>query len=120
MFTYDDWQSGQSRGPYPQPPNHIVSIREQRYKLARYYDADGKVPDQWEMYDLKTDPLERKNLAYKHYKRSPAQEREYRRLRAKLAERRADAPATAELNRPFRSRSGPTVIGSANRLWAPR
>ena len=77
---------GQARGPYLQPPNHVVSIREQRYKLARYYDADGKVPDQWEMYDLKTDPLERINLAYKHHKRTPAQEREYRRLRAKLAE----------------------------------
>jgi choline-sulfatase len=85
VFTYDDWQSGQSHGPYPQPPNHIASIRERRYKLARYYDADGNVPEQWEMYDLKTDPLERKNLAYKHAKRSPAQEREYRRLRAKLA-----------------------------------
>jgi choline-sulfatase len=85
VFTYDDWQSGQSRGPYPEPPNHIVSIREHRYKLARYYDPDGKAPDQWEMYDLKADPLERKNLAYKKYKRTPAQEREYRRLRRKLA-----------------------------------
>jgi choline-sulfatase len=85
VFTYDDWQSGQSRGPYPEPPNHVVSIREQRYKLARYYDAAGKVPDQWEMYDLKADPLERVNLAYKQYKRTPAQDREYRRLRLKLA-----------------------------------
>jgi arylsulfatase A-like enzyme len=85
VFTYDDWQSGQSRGPYPEPPNHVVSIREQRYKLARYYDADGNVPDQWEMYDLKTDPNERVNLAYKHHKRTPAQQREYRRLRQKLA-----------------------------------
>ena len=41
------------KGPYPQAPNHIVSIRERRYKLARYYDVAGKVPDQWEMYDLK-------------------------------------------------------------------
>ena len=86
VFTYDDYQSGQASGPYPKPPNHVVSIREQRYKLARYYDANGKVPDQWEMYDLKTDPLERVNLAYKHHKRTPAQEREYKRLRAKLAE----------------------------------
>ena len=86
VFTYDDYQSGQASGPYPKPPNHVVSIREQRYKLARYYDANGKVPDQWEMYDLKTDPLERINLAYKHHKRTPAQEREYKRLRAKLAE----------------------------------
>jgi choline-sulfatase len=85
VFTYDDFQSGQSRGPYPQAPNHIVSIREHRYKLARYYDVEGKVPDQWEMYDLKRDPLERVNLAYKHHKRTPEQQRQYRRLRAKLA-----------------------------------
>jgi choline-sulfatase len=85
VFTYDDWQSGQSSGPYPEPPNHIVSIREHRYKLARYYDADGNVPDQWEMYDLKTDPLERVNLAYKGHKRTPEQQRQYRRLRRKLA-----------------------------------
>jgi choline-sulfatase len=85
VFTYDDYQSGQARGPYPRPPNHVVSIREQRYKLARYYDADGKVPDQWEMYDLERDPLERTNLAYKHYKRTPVQERQYKRLRLKLA-----------------------------------
>ena len=95
VFTYDDCQSGQSSGPYPQPPNHIVSIREQRYKLARYYDVDGKVPDQWEMYDLKPDPLERMNLAYKGHKRTPEQERQYRRLRRKLAARRADAAAAA-------------------------
>ena len=85
VFTYDDWQSGQASGPYPHPPNHVVSIREHRYKLARYYDANGKVPEQWEMYDLKTDPLERTNLAYRHYKRTPEQEREYVRLRRKLA-----------------------------------
>ncbi len=85
VFTYDDWQSGQSRGPYPKPPNHIVGIREHRYKIARYYDADGKVPHQWEMYDLATDPLERINLAYKHHKRTFEQERQFKRLRRKLA-----------------------------------
>jgi choline-sulfatase len=85
VFTYDDYQSGQSRRPYPKPPNHITSIRERRYKLARYYDVNGRVPDQWEMYDLKTDPLERTNLAYKHYKRTREQEFHYRRLQHKLA-----------------------------------
>jgi arylsulfatase A-like enzyme len=85
VFTYDDFQSGQSKGPYPRPPNHVVSVREQRYKLARYYDADGKVPDQWEMYDLRADPLERTNLAYRQYKRTPEQQRQYVRLRRKLA-----------------------------------
>jgi hypothetical protein len=36
------------------------------------------------MYDLKTDPLERTNLADRGYKRTAAQEREYRRLKKKL------------------------------------
>ena len=85
LFTYDDFQSGQSKGPYPKPPNHIVSIRERRYKIARYYDVNGKVPPQWEMYDLEHDPLERINLAYKGHKRTPEQQRQYRRLRRKLA-----------------------------------
>jgi choline-sulfatase len=84
VFTYDDYQSGQASGPYPKPPNHIVSIRETRYKIARYYDVNGKVPDQWEMYDLKVDPLERVNIAWKGHKRTPSQEREYKRLRLKL------------------------------------
>jgi choline-sulfatase len=83
VFTYDDYQSGQKNKPYPDPPNHIVSIREHRYKLARYYDVDGNVPDQWEMYDLEHDPLERHNIAYKR-PRTPEHERAYKRLRRKL------------------------------------
>jgi choline-sulfatase len=86
VFTYDDFQSGQAHGPYPKPPNHIVSIREGRWKLAKYYDVKHKTPPQWEMYDLKTDPLEKTNLAFKGYKRSEAQEKQLQRLKAKLAE----------------------------------
>jgi hypothetical protein len=37
------------------------------------------------MYDLKTDPLERVNLAHRGHKRTPEQQREYERLRRKLA-----------------------------------
>ena len=85
VFTYDDWEVGQSHPPYVKPPQHIISVRERRWKIAQYYDANGKIPSQWEMYDLKRDPLERKNLAHKGYKRTPAQEKEYRRLRRKLA-----------------------------------
>jgi arylsulfatase A-like enzyme len=84
IFTYDDYQSGQKSPPYPAPPNHIVSIREERYKLAEYYDVNGGVPSQWEMYDLKKDPLETTNLAHD----LPAQPRnvqqQYDRLRRKL------------------------------------
>jgi hypothetical protein len=86
VFTYDDYQSGQASGPYPRPPNRIVSIRERRWKLAKYYDPEGNVPSQWEMYDLHRDPLERKNLARRGYKRTPEQQKNYRRLRRKLGE----------------------------------
>jgi choline-sulfatase len=85
VFTYDDYQSGQSTGPYPKPPNHVVSVRETRWKLAKYYDVEHQKPPQWEMYDLKTDPLEKKNLAYRGYKRTPVQEKHYQRLKRKLA-----------------------------------
>ena len=89
VFTFDDYQAGQAGGLYVRPPQHIVSIRETRWKLAEYYDADGKVPSQWEMYDLKRDPLERKNLAYDGYNRTPTQQKQYLRLRRKLAKVKA-------------------------------
>ena len=101
VFTYNDFQSGQKTPPYPKPPNHIVSIREARWKLAKYYDVEvtvdkktakpvesrpqEPVPPQWEMYDLKRDPNEERNLAAPGYKRSPLEEREFKRLRKKLA-----------------------------------
>jgi choline-sulfatase len=86
VFTYDDYQSGQPNGPYPGPLNHIASIREERYKLAKYYDAtrsDG--PYEWEMYDLETDPLETRNLGYRGYKRNQKQEQAFERLQKQLA-----------------------------------
>jgi choline-sulfatase len=85
VFTYDDWQSGQANGPYPQPPNHVVGIREQRWKIAKYYDADSNRPNQWEMYDRRNDPNELTNLADPDYPRTPVQEEQMRRLKRKLA-----------------------------------
>jgi choline-sulfatase len=96
-FTYDDFQSGQAHGPYPKQPNHVRSIREKRWKLAKYVDVKTEVvnekpvekpgpkPPQWEMYDLKTDPNEEVNLAFEGYERTPSQEREFLRLQKKLA-----------------------------------
>jgi len=95
-FTYDDFQSGQAHGPYPKQPNHVRSIREKRWKLAKYVDIKteikegkpvekpGPKPPQWEMYDLKTDPNEEINLAFEGYERTPAQEAQFIRLKKKL------------------------------------
>jgi arylsulfatase A-like enzyme len=95
-FSYDDFQSGQAHGPYPKQPNHVRSIREKRWKLAKYVDIKtvvkngkpveikGPKPAQWEMYDLKTDPNEEVNLAFEGYERTPAQEAQFMRLKKKL------------------------------------
>jgi arylsulfatase A-like enzyme len=85
VFTYDDYQSGQASGPYPRPPNHVVGIREQRWKIAKYYDAGSNRPNQWEMYDRRKDPNEVTNLADPDYKRTPVEEQVMRRLKRKLA-----------------------------------
>ncbi|UJA20886.1 sulfatase-like hydrolase/transferase [Thermoleophilia bacterium SCSIO 60948] len=89
MFTYDDYQSGQANGPYPKPPNHLISLRERRWKIALYYDVDGDEPNQWEMYDLDRDPLEKRNIAYPGYRRTAEQRKQFRRLRRKLLRVRA-------------------------------
>jgi arylsulfatase A-like enzyme len=85
MFTYDDYQSGQAGNLYPRGANHIASIREKRWKMARYYDPLGVAPTEYEMYDLKNDPNERRNLAAPGFRRSLLQQKEYRRLKQKLA-----------------------------------
>jgi choline-sulfatase len=37
------------------------------------------------MYDLQNDPLEKTNLAYSGYERSAAQDKQFKRLKKKLA-----------------------------------
>jgi choline-sulfatase len=104
VFTFDDFQAGQPNGPYVSPPNHIRSIREERYKLARYFDPDGNEPEQWEMYDLEQDPLETVNIANPDFSRTAEQEQELQRLTAKLTEveatRLLPLPNTPEASTP--------------------
>jgi hypothetical protein len=39
----------------------------------RYYDANGLIPSEYEMYDLDSDPTEIKNLAWKYANRTSEQ-----------------------------------------------
>jgi arylsulfatase A-like enzyme len=84
VFTYDDLRCAQNVIQLVPPPNRIVSVRETRYKLARYYDGDGIEPDQWEMYDLENDPEERVNLAFPAHTLTAEQSAARERLTAKL------------------------------------
>jgi len=84
-FTYDDFQSGQSQPPYVKPPQHVVAIREKRWKIAKYYDAKRKVRPQWEMYDLVNDPNESVNLADPKFARNERIRQQLERMKKKLA-----------------------------------
>lgn len=83
-FTFDDYQAGQASGPYVKPPQHVVAIREKNWKIAKYYDADRQVPPQWELYHLRHDPNETRNLAAPRFKRNRFQQAQFKRLRRKL------------------------------------
>ena len=85
VFTNDDFQAA-SQNNFVPPPNHIIGIRETRWKLAKYYDINNQVAPEYEMYDLRTDPLETTNLAFKRYTRNAVQERNFQRLKRKLDE----------------------------------
>jgi hypothetical protein len=43
-------------------PNHVRCVRSGTWKLSRYFDPHGVEAEQWELYDLSTDPLESHNL----------------------------------------------------------
>ena len=84
-FTFDDYQAGQATPPYVKPPQHLVAIREKNWKIAKYYDAAREVPAQWELYHLRHDKYERKNLAAPGFRRNRFQEAQFKRLKKKLA-----------------------------------
>lgn len=84
-FTFDDYQAGQATPPYVKPPQHLVAIREKNWKIVKYYDAAREVPPQWELYHLRHDKYERRNLAAPGRRRNKFQEMQFKRLKKKLA-----------------------------------
>jgi arylsulfatase A-like enzyme len=70
LQTVEAVRHGKSgKGPVPRlepgsvcQPNHVRCVRTKSYKLSRYFDPSGAVPQQWEMYDIEQDPNETTNL----------------------------------------------------------
>ncbi len=100
LFNFDDYQSGQSGGPYPSPPNHVVGMRERHWKIVKYFDIEGVEPNEWEFYDLRKDPLEEINLADPSSDPTANQKSQYKRMKQKLeqvvAERQQPLPNTPQ------------------------
>ncbi len=64
--TPSDWRSSLYYHYYEYPAEHSVRRHEgvstKRYKLIRFYGQDVPNKEEWELYDLKTDPSEMKNV----------------------------------------------------------
>jgi arylsulfatase A-like enzyme len=84
-FTYDDHQAATAMADAPGQPNRVRCVHDGRRKYAVYLDPNGKVPAEYEMYDLERDPDERHNLLDVHS--GEAREPGDRALREEMAER---------------------------------
>jgi arylsulfatase A-like enzyme len=80
-FTYDDAYLT-SPDPAEMGPCHIRCIIEDHWKYAVYFDPNYGQKAEYEMYDLKNDPLETRNLAHEKY--SAGYEKERQRLHERL------------------------------------
>ena len=86
-FTFDDVRAGfPNNASAVRAANRVRCIREQRFKYARYFEANGSYAEDFELYDLEADPNEMTNLAG-----NPAYKKERERLAKKLAQRERDA-----------------------------
>lgn len=81
--TPRDWRKSLYYHYYEYPGAHSVRRHEgvttQRYKLIRFYGKDVPDNEEWELYDLKSDPKEMKSLY-----RDPTQAKRVTRLKAEL------------------------------------
>lgn len=113
--TPKDWRKSFYYHYYEFPGPHDVArhygVVTDRYKLVRFYDLDDPAFEEWELFDLKTDPQEMKSVygdpAYEKVQ-TDLQE-ELRRLRAelKVPDKDPRETAIAPPQPPGRQRSAP-------------
>jgi choline-sulfatase len=91
LFTFDDTKAGSPTQPSAVPAaNRVRCIRTPEWKYVYYFDALGRYANQYELYNLITDPDEYTNLAY---------EPEHQAKREELANRLAQLEAEKLLQR---------------------
>ena len=88
LFTYDDHQAATALQDGAGQPNRIRCVRDARWKYAVYLDPDGRAAPEYELYDLRSDPDELRNLLDRATGRAHVAEhdQERRRLSVRLAE----------------------------------
>ena len=62
LFTYDDHQAATAQQEAPGQPNRIRCVLDKRFKYAVYVDPHGRAAPEFELYDLKNDRDEARNL----------------------------------------------------------
>lgn len=97
LFTFDDHQAGSAFIDVAPQPNRIRAVRSADAMYAVYFDPSGDERPQYELYDMKRDPDQMRNLVYRDAGtvRLPGDRPLLEKMRASLAE--ATARAGAEL-----------------------
>jgi arylsulfatase A-like enzyme len=88
LFTYDDHQAATALQNGPGQPNRVRCVRDRKWKYAVYVDPAGRAAAEYELYDLRSDPHEARNLVDRTTGRvrSSTHATERERLATRLAE----------------------------------
>ena len=65
LFTFDDHQAGSAFVDVAPQPNRIRAVRSAEAMYAVYCDPSGEERPQFELYDMKRDPDQVRNLVYR-------------------------------------------------------
>jgi len=95
LFTFDDHQAGTAFIDVAHQPNRIRAVRSADAMYAVYFDPSGRERPQYELYDMRTDPDQVRNLVFREsgISRTAGDRPLLERMKASLAEACARAGA---------------------------